>query len=110
MFFNSSISRVLSCQSSEFGAHTFYDVYLYHNIFLIWFNASLQFLRLFVKEKKLLSQPNNNHNPNNKTTITVVGLRLSNHWEYHPHPHHHHTNSKIHDRVEIEQYSENNSY
>ena len=28
-----------------------------------------------------LSQPNNNHNPNNKTTITVVGLRLSNRWE-----------------------------
>ena len=29
----------------------------------------------------LLSQPNNNHSPNNKTTKTVVGLRLSNHWE-----------------------------
>ena len=25
---------------------------------------------------------NNNHNPNNKTTITVVGLRQSNHWEH----------------------------
>ena len=37
----------------------------------------------------LLSQPNNNHSPNNKTTISVVGLRLSNRWEYHPptHPH-----------------------
>ena len=42
----------------------------------------------------LLSQPNNNHNPNNKTTITVVGLRLSNRWEtttttttHHPPPH-----------------------
>ena len=34
----------------------------------------------------LLSQPNNNHNPNNKTTITVVGLRLSNLWEYHDPP------------------------
>ena len=30
---------------------------------------------------RFLSQPNNNHNPNNKTTITVVGLRLSNSWE-----------------------------
>ena len=43
---------------------------------------------------KLLSQPNNNHNPNNKTTITVVGLRQSNHWEPPPPPpppttHHH---------------------
>ena len=26
----------------------------------------------------ILSQPNHNHNPNNKTTITVVGLRQSN--------------------------------
>ena len=37
---------------------------------------------------ELLSQPKNNHNPNNKTTITVVGLRLSNCWEYHHHPPH----------------------
>ena len=28
-----------------------------------------------------LSQPNNNHNSNDKTTKTVVGLRLSNRWE-----------------------------
>ena len=56
----------------------------------------------------ILSQPNNNHNNNNKTTITVVGLRLSNRWEYHHHPHH--TNSKLHDRAEIEQNSENKSY
>ena len=38
-----------------------------------------------LKKKKLilnkLSQPNNNHNPNHKTTITVVGMRLSNRWE-----------------------------
>ena len=34
----------------------------------------------------LLSQPNNNHNPNNKTTITTVGLRQSNHWEHPPPP------------------------
>ena len=34
---------------------------------------------------QFLSQPNNNHNPNNKTTITVVGLRLSNRWEHHHH-------------------------
>ena len=33
-----------------------------------------------------LSQPNNNHNPNNKATITVVGLRLCNHWEPPPPP------------------------
>ena len=56
----------------------------------------------------ILSQHNNNHNPNNKTTITVVGLRLSNRWEYH-HPHHH-TNSKLHDTAEIEQNSENKIY
>ena len=59
-----------------------------------------------------LSQPNNNYNPNNKTTITVIGLRLSNYWEYHPHTTHphHHTNSKLQDRAEIEQHSENKSY
>ena len=34
----------------------------------------------------LLSQPNNNHNPTNKTTITVVGLGQSNHWEHHHYP------------------------
>ena len=56
-----------------------------------------------------LSQPNNNHNPNNKTTLTVVGLRLSNRWEYHHHQPTH-TNSKLHDRAEIEQNSENKSY
>ena len=38
----------------------------------------------------------------NITTITVVGLRQSNRWEYPPT-----TNSKLHDRVEIEQNSEN---
>ena len=54
----------------------------------------------------LLSQPNNNHKPNNKTTITVVGLRLSNRWETTTH----HTNSKLHDRAEIEQNSENKTY
>ena len=32
---------------------------------------------------ELLSQPKNNHNPNNKITKIVVGLRLSNHWEPH---------------------------
>ena len=58
---------------------------------------------------RILSQPNNNHNPYNKTTITVVGLRLSNSWEYHHHPSTH-TNSKLHDRAEIEQNSENKSY
>ena len=55
----------------------------------------------------LLSQPNNNHNPTNKTTITVVGLGQSNRWEPPP-PHT--TNSKLHDRAEIEQNSENKSY
>ena len=58
----------------------------------------------------LLSQPNKNHNPNNKTTITVVGLRQSNHWQHHPTPTTTHTNSKLHDRAEIEQNSENKSY
>ena len=59
-----------------------------------------------------LSKSNNNQNPNNKTTKTVVGMRLSNRWEPLPPSttHHHHTNSKLHDRVEIEQNSENKSY
>ena len=55
----------------------------------------------------ILSLPNNNHNPNNKTTITVVGLRLSNRWEHHPPTT---RNSKPHDRAEIEQKLENKSY
>ena len=46
----------------------------------------------------LLSQPNNNHNPNNKTTITVVGMRLSNRWEPPPPTT---TNSKLHDRARV---------
>ena len=33
-----------------------------------------------------LSQPNNNHDPNNKTTKTKVGLGLSNRWETTTHP------------------------
>ena len=69
---------------------------------------SLTSLILFSKRfpRVLLSQPNNNHNPNNKTTITVVGLRPSNRLETTTH----HTNSKLHDRAEIEQNSENKSY
>ena len=44
-----------------------------------------------------LSQPNNNHKPNNETIKNIVGLRLlSNCWET---THHHHTNSKLHDRA-----------
>ena len=51
----------------------------------------IKFRKTIRNGARILSQPNNNHNPNNKTTITVVGLRLSNRWEYHPHhPHHHH--------------------
>ena len=69
---------------------------------------------MFEAQKKQLSQPNNNHNPKNKATITVVGVRLSNTWETttttHPPPATHHTNSKLHDRAEIEQNSENKSY
>ena len=45
--------------------------------------------------------------PNNKTTITVVGLRQSNRWEPPPPTT---RNSKLHDRAEIEQNSENKSY
>ena len=57
-----------------------------------------------------LSQPNNNHKPNNKTTITVVGSRLSNRWEPPPPTTtHHHRNSKLHNRAEIEQNSGNKS-
>ena len=57
--------------------------------------------------EEILSQPNNNHNPNNKTTITVVGLRQSNRWEL---PATTTTNSKLHDRAEIERNSENKSH
>ena len=56
-----------------------------------------------------LSQPNNNHNSKNKTTNIVVGLRLTNRWEPPPTPHTT-INSKLQDRAEIEQYSENKSY
>ena len=49
----------------------------------------------------LLSQPNNNYNPNYKTTKTLVWLRLNNGRETT-----HHRNSKLHDRAKIEQYSE----
>ena len=49
--------------------------------------------------------------PNNKTTITVVGLRQSNRWEHHPPPTTTTTtNSKLDDGAEIEQNSENKSY
>ena len=34
--------------------------------------------------KPILSRPKNNLNPNNKTTKTVVGMRLSNRWELPP--------------------------
>jgi len=57
----------------------------------------------------LLSQSNNNHKPNNKTTITVIELRQSNRWEYPPPPPPT-TNSKLHDRAAIEQNSENKSH
>ena len=56
-----------------------------------------------------MSQPNNNHNPNNKTTKTVVRLRLSNRWEPPTPTATITTNSKLHDRAEIEQYSEHKS-
>ena len=38
--------------------------------------------KLFRQLITFLSQPNNKHNPNNKTTMIVVGLRQSNHWEH----------------------------
>ena len=52
------------------------------------------------KSNHELSQPNNhhNHNPNNKTTDTCVGLRLSKRWE--TTHHHYHTNSKLCNRTE----------
>ena len=52
----------------------------------------------------ILSQPNNNHNPNNKTTITLVGLKLSNRWKHHPPP------PPQTQNYMIEQNSENKSY
>ena len=56
-----------------------------------------------------LSQPNNNQKPNTKTTKTTVGLRQSNGCELPTQllPIIHHTNSKLHNRAAIEQYSEN---
>ena len=39
--------------------------------------------------KLILSQPNNNKNPNNKTTITVVGFRQSIAGNTGHHHHHH---------------------
>ena len=51
----------------------------------------------------LLSQLNNNYNPNNKTTKTVVGLRHSNSLEPPPQPITYNRNSKLCDRAEIVQ-------
>ena len=59
------------------------------------------------KKFPLMLQPNNNHNANNITTKTVVGLRLSNRWETTTTTT---KNSKLNDIVEIEQISENKSY
>ena len=68
---------------------------------------ALNFKQHFKVDQTILSQPNNNHIPNNKTTITVVGFRQSNRWEYHHPQTTTHTNSKLHDTAEIEQNSEN---
>ena len=52
--------------------------------------------------------------PNNKTTITVVGLRQSNRWDttthQQKHPQSPTINSKLHDSAEMEQNSENKSH
>ena len=58
-------------------------------------------IEIYVSVDKLLSQPDNNHNPNNKTTITVVELRLGNRWEPPPPPTTH-RNLKLHDGAEME--------
>ena len=57
-------------------------------------------------ENPLFSQPNNNYNPDNKTTKTVVGLRQSNCWKplpttstTHSQPN---TNSKLYDEADID--------
>ena len=67
-----------------------------------------------LRQQCKLSQSNNNHNPNNKTTINVVGLRQSNHWNTTTHQQQHPQpptiNLKLHDRAEIEQNSENKSH
>ena len=73
-----SFSVILLSMNMPIGTFTNYDGLLKpskQNILSI----SKKFLNL------ILSQPNNNHNPNNKTTITVVGLRQSKRWEHH-HP------------------------
>ena len=70
----------------------------------LWRSYTVSGSKLLLGE---LSQPNNSHNPNSKTTKTVVVLLgLRNRWK--PATIHHHptTNSKRHDRAEMEQYSE----
>ena len=51
--------------------------YVPSNRYLLYAQMNLIPFCLFEIDN-FLSQPNNNHNPNNKTTITVVGLRQSN--------------------------------
>ena len=49
--------------------------------------------------------------PNNKITKTVVGLRQTYQWEHHHRPlTTHQRNSKLYDRAEIEQNSENKGH
>ena len=71
---------------------------IWHVISQVWINAWCIEYKNESVNTKLLSQPYN------KTTKTVVGLTLSNCWE--PPPPTHHTNSKLHDKAEIEQCSE----
>ena len=72
-------------------------------------------LRFYVNEHQcvdfniyiFLPKLNNNHNPNYKTTKTLVGLGLSKYLETTinpPNTQHHHTNSKLYERVRIELY------
>ena len=78
------------------------------NLVLQNYHCILLLKKKYNKFKRTLSQPNNNHNPNNKTIKTGVGLGPNNRWE--TTNTHHHTNSKLHDRAEIEQNSENKSH
>ena len=60
---------------------------VFQKIFISWpFAKDLLVIKVsgFFGQEIQLSQPNNNRNTNNKTTITIVGLRQSNRWEYHP--------------------------
>ena len=94
------IRYTFSLRLDSFMSHTQASICYFDFCFGFTFVIHLVSLSFLIQ----MSLPNNNHNPNSKTTIAVVELRQNNCWE-HP-PSTHHTNSKLHDTVGIEQNSE----